>query len=347
MKYQAEATYWNADNLRGTLNAWLGEAGFRTTNKAYYGRIFDAMEQGDEQTAADLREYLTLGKGVKDTTIESGIKSAAKERLEAAEASRFMIDNGMMDSTSTLTGQFKAGEITEDEYREMYKAVKPDATEDDIWWKIDQIQYQNETGSADTPSGYYYRIRNAVDGNKAADIQKTVKDAMAHGRTQKNILDLASDWKAEYLAADSAGKIRIRDAIHKLYKAAGSTAEAADKKINKWKDDGKGQQEKQTTGQKSQDTTGRWGKGNIDLNNRKVVHNSDGSISTEFSFTVGFDGKSVLLPSVVNGKIVSEEEAIDHYLKTGEYLGIFDNEEEAQEYAQMLHERQEWYYRNK
>ena len=86
------------------------------------------------------------------------------------------------------------------------------------------------------------------------------------------------------------------------------------------------------------------GYGNIDLNHRKVVHNPDGSISTELSFTVGFDDKVYLLPTVIDGKIVSEDEAIEHFLDTGEFLGEFDDEGEAQNYAQILHNRQDWYY---
>lgn len=92
------------------------------------------------------------------------------------------------------------------------------------------------------------------------------------------------------------------------------------------------------------DTTGRFGKGNIDLNNRQVVHNEDGSISTERSFSVNINGKEVLLPTVVNGKIVSEDEAIEHYYQTGEHLGKFDTWQEADAYAEMLHNRQDWYY---
>ena len=96
----------------------------------------------------------------------------------------------------------------------------------------------------------------------------------------------------------------------------------------------------------SPDTTGQFGKGNIDLNNRQVVHNKDGSISTEYSFSFYDEdtGKEVLIPSVVNGRVVTEDQAINHYYKTGEYLGMFDTPEEADEYAEMLHNRQNWYY---
>ena len=84
-----------------------------------------------------------------------------------------------------------------------------------------------------------------------------------------------------------------------------------------------------------------YGKGNIDLNNRPIVKNEDGSISTVRSMSFEEDGKEILIPTVVNGKIVSEDEAIQHYYKTGEYLGKFDTVEEANAYAEQLHEEQE------
>jgi hypothetical protein len=86
--------------------------------------------------------------------------------------------------------------------------------------------------------------------------------------------------------------------------------------------------------------------GTIDLNNREIVHNDDGSISTEYSFSFYDDntGKEVLIPRVVNGQIVSDEEAERHYYETGEHLGMFDDWHDADEYAMMLHNRQNWYY---
>ena len=83
--------------------------------------------------------------------------------------------------------------------------------------------------------------------------------------------------------------------------------------------------------------------GNIDLDNRQVVVNN-GNFSTELSFSVEIDGLEVLLPTVINGSIVSEEEAIEHFFKTGEHLGMFSSPAAAEIYAYFLHLRQEERY---
>lgn len=91
--------------------------------------------------------------------------------------------------------------------------------------------------------------------------------------------------------------------------------------------------------------------GNIDINHRQVYKNPDGKISTEKSETYGFtdeNGKEkyYVLPTIIDGKDYSNDSdfVVNHFLETGEHLGAFDNEDDANRYAEDLHQRQEQYY---
>jgi len=84
-------------------------------------------------------------------------------------------------------------------------------------------------------------------------------------------------------------------------------------------------------------TAGMLEPGNIQLEGRPQVKNPDGSISTVRSMGVNIDGREILIPTVVNGKVVSNDEAIAHYKKTGEHLGIFKNPKASTDYAIKLH----------
>ena len=81
--------------------------------------------------------------------------------------------------------------------------------------------------------------------------------------------------------------------------------------------------------------------GNIDIHNRPIVKNADGSISTVRSMSTNIDGREVLIPTVSDdGRIMSDDEAIDNFMRTGKHLGVFDNPEDATAYAESLHNQQ-------
>lgn len=85
--------------------------------------------------------------------------------------------------------------------------------------------------------------------------------------------------------------------------------------------------------------------GNIDIANRPTVKLPDGRTATVFSKSFNLDGKEVLLPTVSkDGKLWTDQEAVDNYRKTGENLGVFDSPEAASRYAHALHEQQDEMY---
>ena len=77
--------------------------------------------------------------------------------------------------------------------------------------------------------------------------------------------------------------------------------------------------------------------GNLPLGITQEARNADGSISTVRTISIGTDTGEVLIPTVVGGKVVSNEEAIAHYRETGENFGTFESPEAATAYAEKLH----------
>ena len=98
---------------------------------------------------------------------------------------------------------------------------------------------------------------------------------------------------------------------------------------------------------------GEYGAGNINLHNRPTYKNEDGSISTVDSVLYQIDDKFVLLPTIArdeNGKAIrleTDEEILAHFRDTGEFLGEFDSQEEANAYATKLHTAQAYRYGDK
>ena len=103
-------------------------------------------------------------------------------------------------------------------------------------------------------------------------------------------------------------------------------------------EDGDGGEERLPEGERNQ-----WG-GNLRNEGRRVLlrRDKDGKVngySTTSSMLVRHDdGKFAVVPTVVGGRELSQEEAVKHYAETGEHWGMADDEESAQKMAQEVHD---------
>ena len=71
-----------------------------------------------------------------------------------------------------------------------------------------------------------------------------------------------------------------------------------------------------------------------DINRPSYIDESGGRRS-EYKMGVNIDGKETLIPTVVNGKQLTEDQAVDRYRQTGLHMGKFNTPQEA-EYASRL-----------
>ncbi|MFW6028087.1 MAG: transglycosylase SLT domain-containing protein, partial [bacterium] len=82
--------------------------------------------------------------------------------------------------------------------------------------------------------------------------------------------------------------------------------------------------------------------GTIDPADRKVVQDPEsGDPMTVRTISIGTDQGEVLIPTISpRGKPLSDEDAVRLYRRTGDHLGIFENPEQATEYAESLSKQQ-------
>lgn len=85
--------------------------------------------------------------------------------------------------------------------------------------------------------------------------------------------------------------------------------------------------------------------GNINPYNRPNVKNRDGSVSTVRTMSYGTDAGETLVPTVSDeGKIMQSRDAMRYWQQKGQNFGTFQTPEDADAYAQMLHEQQAAFY---
>lgn len=75
----------------------------------------------------------------------------------------------------------------------------------------------------------------------------------------------------------------------------------------------------------------------LDFEIRNRVTNPDGSVSTIKTMSFNDGTGEILIPTVVENRLLSEEDAIRHYEETGESFGTYGSVEDADKMAQYLH----------
>lgn len=79
--------------------------------------------------------------------------------------------------------------------------------------------------------------------------------------------------------------------------------------------------------------------GNLDVTQQPTVQNADGTRSTVRSISIEEDGRTILIPTVSpDGRVLSNQDAIDLYHKTGKHLGVYGDEQLAETAAQQIHQ---------
>jgi len=201
----------------------------------------------------------------------------------------------------------------------------------------------------DLTFGQIITARKVLEREEAASVANRPERDKLQALTEERV-------KAEKAYADFAAEVAAKTASDKAAALAAESKEVQDAAKEREKTEreitafiGREAQERAQERLKVQEqadadlaeSRGLLEKGNINLHNRPVVRNEDGSISTVRSASFYDKGQHVLVPTVDDtGKVLSLREAWEKYLLTEKHLGKFATSDDATAYAIKLHQYQ-------
>lgn len=228
----------NAEKLLEAAWKWSGNAAYAVTGGKYgeklslnslpasatgqYGRLYNAIAEGDRDNAAGAMEKLeAMGKDEKTITsqLKTRLKKYNRDVLDAAKARNEGDDR-------------KRRKLTEQIVRDMYdtlgirEGVKADAEK--RTWVIDLVTEAIESKAEElykggTEGSVYDNLTEAVDTGRTSDVQDEIRRLRTAGKEDGSIKSKITDAvKEAYLAGNDQDREQLEQMLLKLEKADGS-----------------------------------------------------------------------------------------------------------------------------
>lgn len=175
-----------AEGLHVVPDKFFGYTLIDTSTQGYVKRMYNALRNGNEKEAADFREYLIDGKGVKEGSISSKLKSLLYED--------YINERITMDDAIAFGMQNELWKKEKDAYAAIIKAADKSA-------HADEDEYSTTA---------YVNIFNALLAGDKAAYTRAVNDMTKHGYTEKGIASTAKSQIADWYKAGELDQAKAK-----------------------------------------------------------------------------------------------------------------------------------------
>lgn len=193
---------WN--NTAGAYDATLKVLTYDRSKAELGNLLLDAMIEGDDRQAGSLR-----GEFADTEAYQSALRTAIKNRFEAGEidydtALQYLVEYGGMD-------------------------------EDKAFWKVEEWEYEEETGKDFSKYNEFYQ---AVQTGK--DLKAVIKEYTDNGVSTDTLkTQITEHFKPLYIEMSTAEKANIKGYLLNAMTVLGMDREDAEEKIGEWEFEGK------------------------------------------------------------------------------------------------------------